>query len=131
MEKVKGRECFRIEYPNTPAGKKDWNKRFSDNAYYAGKHWAVRKKDADYWHNMVRACMDRQGVRKRPFEKPVEILLFWNDRLDVDNHSIMGKMIVDAMKGRLIQQDSRKWVKGVSHVFHDRGDFIWVEVREV
>ena len=131
MEKVKARECFRIEYPNTPAGKKDWNKRFSDNAYYAGKHWAVRKKDADYWHNMVRACMDRQGVRKRPFEKPVEILLFWNDRLDVDNHSIMGKMIVDAMKGRLIQQDSRKWVKGVSHVFHDRGDFIWVEVREI
>ena len=131
MEKVKARECFRIEYPNTPAGKKDWNKRFSDNAYYAGKHWAVRKKDADYWHNMVRACMDRQGVRKRPFEKPVEILLFWNDRLDVDNHSIMGKMIVDAMKGRLIQQDSRKWVKGVSHAFHDRGDFIWEEVREV
>lgn len=131
MEKPKAREFFKIEYPNTTAGKKDWNKRFSDNAYYAGKHWAVRKKDADYWHNMVRACMDRQGVRKRPFEKPVEILLFWNDRLDVDNHSIMGKMIVDAMKGRLIQQDSRKWVKGVSHAFHDRGDFIWVEVREI
>ena len=113
MEKPKAREFFKIEYPNTPAGKKDWNKRFSDNAYYAGKHWAVRKKDADYWHNMVRACMDRQGVRKRPFEKPVEILLFWNDRLDVDNHSIMGKMIVDAMKGRLLQNDSKKWVRSV------------------
>ena len=107
MEKPKAREFFKIEYPNTPAGKKDWNKRFSDNAYYAGKHWAVRKKDADYWHNMVRACMDRQGVRKRPFEKPVEILLFWNDRLDVDNHSIMGKMIVDAMKGRLLQNAAK------------------------
>ena len=130
MEKPKAREFFKIEYPNTPAGKKDWNKRFSDNAYYAGKHWAVRKKDADYWHNMVRACMDRQGVRKRPFEKPVEILLFWNDRLDVDNHSIMGKMIVDAMKGRLLQNDSKKWVRSVTHTFHDRGDFIWVEVRE-
>lgn len=131
MEKPKAREFFKIEYPNTPAGKKDWNKRFSDNAYYAGKHWAVRKKDADYWHNMVRACMDRQGVRKRPFEKPVVILLFWNDRLDVDNHSIMGKMIVDAMKGRLLQNDSKKWVRSVTHTFHDRGDYIWVEVREV
>ena len=131
MEKPKAREFFKIEYPNTPAGKKDWNKRFSDNAYYAGKHWAVRKKDADYWHNMVRACMDRQGVRKRPFEKPVEILLFWNDRLDVDNHSIMGKMIVDAMKGRLIQNDSKKWVRSVTHTFHDRGDYIWVEVKEL
>ena len=131
MEKAKAKECFRIEYPNTPAGKKDWNKRFSDNAYYAGKHWAVRKKDADYWHNMVRACMDRQGVRKRPFEKPVEILLFWNDRLDVDNHSIMGKLIVDAMKGRLLQNDSKKWVRSVTHTFHDRGDYIWVEVKEL
>ena len=131
MEKPKAREFFKIEYPNTPAGKKDWNKRFSDNAYYAGKHWAVRKKDADYWHNMVRACMDRQGVRKRPFEKPVEILLFWNDRLDVDNHSIMGKMLVDAMKGRLLQNDSKKYVRSVTHTFHDGGDYIWVEVREV
>ena len=131
MEKPKAREFFKIEYPNTPAGKKDWNKRFSDNAYYAGKHWAVRKKDADYWHNMVRACMDRQGVRKRPFEKPVEILLFWNDRLDVDNHSIMGKMIVDAMKGRLLQNDSKKWVRSVTHTFHDLGDYIWVEVKEL
>ena len=131
MEKPKAREFFSIEYPNTPAGKKDWNKRFSDNAYYAGKHWAVRKKDADYWHNIVRACMDRQGVRKRPFEKPVEILLFWNDRLDVDNHSIMGKMIVDAMKGRLLQNDSKKWVRSVTHTFHDRGDYIWVEVKEL
>ena len=131
MEKPKAREFFKIEYPNTPAGKKDWNKRFSDNAYYAGKHWAVRKKDADYWHNMVRACMDRQGVRKRPFEKPVVVHIWWNDKLDIDNHSIMGKMIVDAMKGRLLQNDSRKWLKGVAHEFHDRGDFIWVEVREV
>ena len=131
MEKVKGRECFRIEYPNTPAGKKDWNKRFSDNAYYAGKHWAVRKKDADYWHDMVRACMDRQGLRRRPFERPVVVHIYWNDKLDVDNHSIMGKMIVDAMKGRLLQNDSKKWVRSVTHTFHDRGDYIWVEVREV
>ena len=131
MEKVKAKEGFRIEYPNTPAGKKDWNKRYSDNAYYAGKHWAQRKKDADYWHDMVRACMDRQGLRRRPFERPVVVHIYWNDKLDVDNHSIMGKMIVDAMKGRLLQNDSKKWVRSVTHTFHDRGDYIWVEVMEV
>lgn len=130
MEKVKVKECFRIEYPKTPAGKKDWNKRFSDNAYYAGKHWAQRKKDADYWHDMVRACMDRAGLRRRPFDRPVVVHIFWNDKLDIDNHSIMGKMIVDAMKGRLLQNDSKKWLKGVAHEFHDRGDYIWVEVKE-
>ena len=130
MEKPKAREFFKIEYPNTPAGKKDWNKRFSDNAYYAGKHWAVRKKDADYWHNMVRACMDRQGVRKRPFERPVVVHIWWNDKLDIDNHSIMGKMIVDALKGRLINDDNRKWLKGVCHFFHDE-DYILVQIKEV
>ena len=130
MEKPKAREFFKIEYPNTPAGKKDWNKRFSDNAYYAGKHWAVRKKDADYWHNMVRACMDRQGVRKRPFEKPVVITVYFNDRLDCSNHSIMFKMIEDGMKGRLIRDDSRKWVKGTEMYLHDE-DYIKVAVREI
>lgn len=63
MEKVKGRECFRIEYPNTPAGKKDWNKRFSDNAYYAGKHLAQRnvmtacRLDMPYMENAPDICV--------------------------------------------------------------------------
>ena len=131
MEKVKAKECFRIEYPNTPAGKKDWNGKYSDNAFYSGKHWGERKRNADYWHNMVRACIDRAGLRKRPFDRPVAITVYWNDRLDVDNHSIMGKMIVEAMKGRLLQNDNKNWGRSVTHTFHDGGDYIWGEVREI
>ena len=101
------------------------------NAYYAGKHWSKRKQDAEYWHLLTRSAINRQEVRKTPFEKPVVITILWNDRLDIDNHAVMGKMIVDAMKGRLIQNDSRKWLKGVAHEFHDRGDYIWVEVKEL
>lgn len=124
------REVFKIEYPNTPAGKKQWMKQFGANAYYAGKFWAQRKKDADYWHAMVRACMDRQGLRKRPFERPVVITMYFNDRLDCSNHSVMFKMIEDGMKGRLIHDDSRKWVKGNEIYFHDE-DYIKVVVREI
>ena len=112
-------EVLKIDYPNTPAGKKQWMKQFGANAYYAGKFWAQRKKDADYWHAMVRACMDRQGLRKRPFERPVVITMYFNDRLDCSNHSVMFKMIEDGMKGRLIHDDSRKWVKGNEIYFHD------------
>lgn len=75
---------------------------------------------------MTRSCM--QGVRKRPFERPVIVTFHWNTRLDIDNHAIMGKMIVDGMKGRLIQDDSRRWVKGVEHYFHD-DSFVLVEVK--
>lgn len=123
-------EVLKIEYPNTPAGKKQWMKQFGANAYYAGKFWAQRKKDADYWHAMVRACMDRQGLRKRPFERPVVITMYFNDRLDCSNHSVMFKMIEDGMKGRLIHDDSRKWVKGNEIYFHDE-DYIKVVVREI
>lgn len=50
--------------------------------------------------------------------------------MDLDNHAVMGKMIVDALRGLLIQNDNRRWLKGVSHQWHDE-DFILVEVEEV
>ena len=40
------------------------------------------------------------------------------------------KMIVDALKGVLIADDSRQYVAGVYHLFWD-GDGILVEVKEV
>ena len=124
------KESFKIDYPKTPAGKKRWAKEYGMNKYYAGCHWSVRKQDADYWHLMVKSCMERQGIRKRPFDKPVNISFWWNDRLDLDNHAVMGKYIVDAMKGRLLQDDNRRWVRGISHFWHDE-DYILVEVKEI
>lgn len=69
-------------------------------------------------------------MRKRPFENPVVITVYFNDRLDCSNHSIMFKMIEDGMKGRLIRDDSRKWVKGTEMYFHDE-DYIKVVMREI
>lgn len=123
-------EAFKISYPKKTAGKKQWAKRFGMNAYYAGKHWSERKEDAEFWHLITRSAMNAQKVRRRPFESPVIITFYWNDRLDLDNHAIMGKMIVDAMKGRVIQDDSRQFVKGVCHYWHD-GDHIKVVITEV
>ena len=100
------------------------------NAYYAGKPWQVRKRDADFWHSLTRSCMDAQGVRRMPFKRPVVVVFHWNDRLDIDNHAVIGKMIVDALKGRVIEDDNRKWLQGVSHFYHD-ADYISVEVREI
>lgn len=125
-----GSENFRIYYPTNKAELRRWTKEYGMNAYYAGKHWAMRKKDAEYWHLLTRSAMNKQEVRVRPFEKPVEISFLWNDRLDIDNHAVMGKMIVDAMKGRLINDDNRRWLKGIYHGFHDE-DYILIQIREV
>ena len=42
----------------------------------------------------------------------------------------MAKLIEDGMKGKLIVDDSRRWVKGIEHYFHD-APFIKVIVREI
>ena len=108
------KEVIRIDYPPTAAGKKQWNKRYGTNAYWAGKH---------------HAAMNKAHVRKKPFEKPVLITFLWNDSLDLDNHSMMEKMIVDGLKKKLINDDSRRWVKGIEHYWHDE-KCIKVIIRE-
>ena len=123
-------ESFRIYYPKNKAEMRRWTSEYGMNAYYAGKHWSKRKQDAEYWHLLTRSAINRQEVRKTPFEKPVVITILWNDRLDIDNHAVMGKMIVDAIKGRLINDDNRRWVKGVCHFFHDE-DYILVKIGEI
>lgn len=123
-------ENFRIPYPASKAEQKRWSKEYGVNAYYAGKHWAVRKRDADFWHWLTTLNMNQQNIRRTPFKRPVIITFRWNDKLDLDNHAVMGKMIVDAMKGRLIENDDRRFVRGICHYFHDE-DYISVEIKEV
>lgn len=123
-------EVIKIPYPKTMAGKKEWNKRYGLNAYWKGKHFGERSEDAIFWHALTKMAMDSAHCRKHPFENPVVVSFAWNDHLDLDNHSIMGKMILDAMKGRVFPDDSRKWLKGIEHYWHD-ADYIRVEIREV
>lgn len=124
------REQFRIYYPQSKAELKRWSKEYGMNAYYAGKHWAIRKRDAEYWHYLTLSAMNKQGVRQKPFEKPVILTFYFNDRLDCSNHGMYIKLIEDGMKGRIIADDSRKFVKGIESYFHDE-DYILIEIREV
>lgn len=100
---------------------------FGDNKYYAGKHWAQRQKDAEYWHTLLRleAPWDRP-----PLRSPVRMTYYWDDRLDLSNHSIMAKMIEDGIKGRIIVDDSRKHVVEIVHRWWN-GKKIRIEVEEI
>lgn len=118
---------FTIPYPRTKAGKSAFCKRFSLNAIYAGKHWSKRKEDAEYLHNTVRYALAEQGIRPKLYDRPVSITFYWDDRLDIDNHAYIAKGITDALKGYLINDDDRRFVKEVHHKFYD-GDCITVEV---
>ena len=120
---------FTIPYPPTKKGKSVFCKRFGLNAYYAGKHWSARKRDAEELHWMTRSAMRRAGIRERILRNPVEITFRWDDRLDIDNHAVLGKAIVDGMKGYILQDDNRRYVRRVCHEFWDGGEIL-VEVRE-
>lgn len=122
--------AFEIPYPPTKRGKAAWNKRYGLNAYYTGKHWTQRKKDADELHTLAQVCMRRSHIRKQLVTRPVEIVFRWDDGLDVDNHAALGKAFVDAMKGWLLPDDNRRWFVRVVHEFWD-GGAIRVEVREL
>lgn len=118
---------FTIPYPATRAGMTDWNRRYSLNAYWSGKTYHARNRDARELHDLTRLCMRRAGIRKKLLDVPVEVWFYWNDGLDADNHAAIGKMVVDAMKGCILPDDRRKWVRGVHHVFWE-GKEILVEV---
>lgn len=100
------------------------------NKIYSGVHWAQRKKQADHIHALVRSELMRQGIRPRIITGPVELWLWYNSRLDVTNHGYLTKLIEDALKGYVIEDDSRKYVKGVYQGFWD-GEGIKVEIKEV
>lgn len=121
---------FSIPYPKTDKAKSAWNRRFGLNAYYAGKHYQVRKKDAQELHAITAAAMNRAKVRHKLVTGPVEVRFYWDDRLDCDNHAVIGKAVVDAMKGWVLPDDNRRWVKKISHEFWDGGEIL-VEVKQI
>ena len=120
---------FIINYPTTKKGKSEWNRRFGLNAYYAGKHPQKRRKDAEELHMIARAAMHKAGIRNRMLDRPVKVRFYWDDGLDCDNHAVLGKAFLDAMKGYILPDDNRKWVKMVSHEFWD-GGAIKVEIMQ-
>lgn len=126
LSELKATQSFEIKYPESREQKKQWAKNYGTNAYYAGKHWAARRTDAEFWHWMVKAA----AGKVEPVTEPAEIYFTWDDALDVDNHSIMGKMITDALKGTVIRDDDRRYLKTVSHGFNE-DNVIRVQIREL
>ena len=78
---------FTIPYPSGKRGKVGFCRRFGLNAYYAGKPWPARKRDADELHSMALAAMRKANIPKKLLDCPVKVKFYWDDGLDVDNHA--------------------------------------------
>lgn len=100
------------------------------NAYYSGKCWQQRKRDAEELHTLTMLYMKKARVPKRIAAKPVEIRFLFNDHLDCSNHAVIVKAVEDAMKGWIIYDDNRQHVQRIITEFWG-GDTIRVEVTEI
>ena len=117
-----------IPYPSEKKAKSAFCKEYGLNSIYAGKHWTKRKADKEYWHYLVLSELNKQRIARKYIDYPVEILFYWSDRLDCSNHAYMAKMIEDSLVGYILHDDSRQYVKRITHEFHDE-NYIKVEVR--
>lgn len=99
------------------------------NKLYAGVHWTVRKRQADYIHSLVQTALYVNKVPKKIYKRPVKVIIYYNSKLDIDNHGYLSKLIIDGMKGWLIEDDKRKYVVELDQRFYD-GQGILVEVCE-
>ena len=113
-----------LDYP------RNYAKLYGMNAIYAGKHWSKRREDAEFWHVYVHSELRKQGIKKRCFKNPVEIAFYWDDRLDLTNEAYAAKLIEDALKGYIIEDDSKKYVKAIHHFIHDK-KCITVKIKEL
>lgn len=108
------------------------NSKWGMNSIYAGKHWSERKKQAQEVHLLVRAAIRKQNRNVRIFREPVSVSIWYNSRLDIDNHGYLAKLIIDGMKGVLIQDDDRRYVMELHQYFHEKDKrLIFVEVDEI
>ena len=104
--------------------------QYSLNKIYSGSHWSARKRDAEYWHRLTQQALMAAGIPKHPTDGPWMVTALYNDRLDADNHGFITKCIVDGLKGWVIPDDTRKYLKSVTQGFWE-GKGVLVEVKEL
>lgn len=82
------------------------------NDFYSGKHWSVRKAEADRVHWLVRSAIDPDSAA---FQQPVAITVTgYFDKRPLDASNIAAKLYEDALKGWLIADDSWRHVYSVT-----------------
>lgn len=118
---------FCVPYPRS---KSAYCKRYGLNSYWSGKPWPVRKKDADDMHAVVAYALQAQGITRSLFERPVRITFWHDDNMDIDNHAVVEKLIVDALKGWLLENDGKRWYRERISKFHDM-DCVRVRIEEI
>lgn len=91
--------------------------KLSLNRIYRGMNKYERSIQVRKIHELVRNELINQRVPKKLFENPARIEFYWNSLLDLDNHGYIAKLIIDGLKGYLIYDDCKKYVREIHHAY--------------
>lgn len=99
------------------------------NTFYAGKHWRVRKQEADRVHMLVAS----QCLGQTPFARPVHIRFYVGfDKRPLDPDNVALKLYIDGLKGRVIADDTIKQIRSVTiEACKSMQAFVTITVNEV
>ena len=98
--------------------------------YSTNKHWAKRRQEACAVHDAVKNALISQGVAKSIIKNPVLIDIAYNSRLDIDNHGYIAKLLIDGLKGYLLEDDNSKFVKKLIQSYYT-GNGIKIKICEL
>lgn len=90
------------------------------NNWYAGSHWAQRKKVKDRWRLLVReAVAGCEAVDEEDYPVSIEVTCrFGKGRrgYDADNLGATSKLVIDGLiKAGIIEDDTRNFVESVTY----------------
>lgn len=92
------------------------------NKFYSGIHFGQRKQFADNWHEIVWLYAKQQKAPKITNQGRglhIEIACYFpNYRKTLDADNICAKLVIDGLKGVVIEDDSWKHVKRVTTSTH-------------
>jgi hypothetical protein len=104
--------------------------KFSLNGIYGGLHWATRLKQSRQIHRMIGFTLLSKKIPIKLFKSPVNIVFGWNSKLDLDNHGYLAKLIIDGLKGYLIKNDTRNYIRTILHTWW-QGQGIKIRIEKV
>jgi len=100
--------------------------KVSTNQYYTGMHWSQRNKIAKKYHNDIYYLCKKNNLPK--VKESCKIIFGFATKFDLDNNSIIIKMIIDSLRyGGIIKDDNKKYVKGIEIKIADENYFEIIE----
>ena len=82
------------------------------NEYYAGRHFAIRKKQGDAYKKIIKEKISDYDAY---YAERFELHIFYNSRFDCDNSILASKFTADALVSLgLVTDDSPKYFRSLS-----------------